>query len=354
MKKIETLREGFTTGAAAAAAAVAARRGTPGPVALRLPDGRTLSIPVAEARPGFAAVVKDGGDDPDATNGCRIEVRLALPAPAPTPADWVEPCGSGSLLLRGGRGVGQATRPGVAIPPGRAAVNPVPRRMIAENLRRCGFGGVSGETMLVEITVPEGEAIARKTLNPILGIVGGISILGTSGIVHPYSHAAYEATVQIQLASLAANGFTRAALVTGSRTAAAVAAEEPELGEAGIIRIGDFIRSAIEAGRKEKLETLLVGCMPGKLFKYACGEANTHAHRGKLDPARLREFGLAPDGIPLESIGTMAELADRIGPANYRELLGQLHPIALRNLQNWAGPVRIDLRLYDENARRVL
>lgn len=117
MKKIETLREGFTTGAAAAAAAVAARRGTPGPVALRLPDGRTLSIPVAEARPGFAAVVKDGGDDPDATNGCRIEVRLALPAPAPTPADWVEPCGSGSLLLRGGRGVGQATRPGVAIPP---------------------------------------------------------------------------------------------------------------------------------------------------------------------------------------------------------------------------------------------
>ena len=195
------LRNGFTTGAAATAAAVGAwtaQNGAPPPeqVELLLPDGSFLAIPLERCAPGTATVRKDGGDDPDVTDRAEIKVELR-PGSCDDPRAFSEQCGAGRLYLTGGEGVGVVTRPGLAVPPGHFAINPGPRRMLVKNLERAGFGKAPGEELTIVISVPAGKVLAEKTLNPTLGIVGGISILGNSGIVRPYSNAAYAATVAL-------------------------------------------------------------------------------------------------------------------------------------------------------------
>ena len=178
------LRNGYTTGSCMTAAACAAYRALktaerPASIELRLPNGGLLTVPVAEVRPGFAAVIKDGGDDPDVTTGHRVEVAVEPFDGVPGPRDYSD----GNLVLTAGSGVGVATRPGLAVPVGKWAINPGPRRMLRDNLR-------PERRMRITVSVPDGEALAAETLNPALGVEGGISILGTSGIVRPYSNAA--------------------------------------------------------------------------------------------------------------------------------------------------------------------
>ena len=333
----KTLRNGYTTGSAASAAAVAAYLRSAVPVRLRLPGGECLTVPVRRLLPDGAVVVKDGGDDPDVTTGCEVEVRLFPDPGPPGPADYQEEAGDLRLTVRGGPGVGVATRPGLAVPVGRAAINPVPRRMLAE------------------ISIPGGAEIAEKTLNPRLGIVGGLSILGRSGIVRPYSHAAYAATVALQLRSCGANRVPVAALVTGNRTAAAMLRDFPELTPDAIVRIGDFIGVGVRAARTAGLPRLLVGCMAGKLFKYACGETNTHAHHCRMNLGRLREFGLETPGVLPESLETMGELAVRVPAACYRRILAELLLRATAVLQQWAGTkTRVEVILYGDDGKRWL
>ncbi len=345
-----TLREGYTTGSAVSAAAVAAFRQCSDPVELLLPGNRKLVIPVKSQSGSCAVVVKDGGDDPDVTTGMDLLVEVTPFEDSADNADYEESEGGLALVIRGGEGIGRVTRPGLAVPVGKYAINPMPRKMLLQNLLAAGCRG----RYLVKITAPEGEQRAQETLNPMLGIVGGISILGSSGIVHPYSNAAYAATIALQMRSLAAEGVKRIAVTTGSRSETAVKRDFPELPENAVIRIGDFIHHSLTSAAENGMTEIIVGCMPGKLFKYACGERNTHAHQSKLTPARLREFGIELPGVELEKIDTMGELAANLSPEVFQAVLEKLYPIAKRQLQDWAGESSVTLVLYDDTGKKLI
>lgn len=350
------LRDGYTTGSCVAAGAVAAFRQLrygerPESIALLLPGQTVLTIPVRLTGAGACTVVKDAGDDPDVTDGCEVEVRLAAAAGRRSEHDFLECCGGGTLFIGAGGGVGLVTRPGLAVPPGFWAINPGPRRIIVDNLARAGLDHGCWQ---LTVTVPAGEKLAARTLNPSLGITGGISILGNSGLVRPYSHAAYAATIALQLRTLGAAGGKHAALATGSRTAAALARDYPALPAAGVIRIGDFIRVALRAAAGAGLARVIVGCMPGKLFKYACGDANTHAHRSAMRLDRLPEFtSLLPPALDLGSLRSMGELAARLPFETYRRILADLAAAASRQLSRWSGPVKLEIALYGEEGERI-
>ncbi len=204
------LRRGWTTGACAAAAAKAAAgallgQGFADPVALRLPRGGRASFALAERAlaggAATAAVVKDAGDDPDVTHGCLVRAEVRHGAK-----------GAG-VTFRAGEGVGTVTRPGLPVPPGEPAINPVPRRMIAEALEE-----VAGEPpdLVVTVSIPGGAELAAKTLNPRLGIVGGLSVLGTTGVVVPYSCAAWIHSIHRGVDVARAAGLGHVAAATGS------------------------------------------------------------------------------------------------------------------------------------------
>ena len=210
----DNLRSGYTTGACAAAAAKAALtalidRRPVGEVVIRLPTGRAVAFALHSCgcgkTEGYASVIKDAGDDPDVTHGAEVRVRVT----------WAD--GPGVTFLRG-EGVGLVTKKGLPVPPGEPAVNPAPRKLIAETVEEVlAVRGLAGRGVAVEISVPGGEELAKKTFNPRLGIVGGISILGTTGVVTPYSTAAWVASVTQEIDVAAAQGLRRLVLAVGAR-----------------------------------------------------------------------------------------------------------------------------------------
>ena len=231
------LRRGWTTGACAAAAAKAAYAALvtgefPDPVEIELPRGERPAFALATTRKGgdsaTAGVVKDAGDDPDVTHGALILVTVRLGAP-----------GSG-VVFRAGAGVGTVTRPGLAIPPGEPAINPVPRRMIRAAVADIATAANCAGDVEVEIAIPGGEALAAKTLNPRLGIVGGLSILGTTGIVVPYSCSAWIYGIRQGIDVARAMGLNHVAGATG-RTSEAAVQKLHDLPETALIDMGDFV-----------------------------------------------------------------------------------------------------------------
>jgi cobalt-precorrin-5B (C1)-methyltransferase len=368
MKNGTTLRTGFTTGACAAAAARAAwdclaGRPAPAAVAVRFPDGNDRAIPLAGARRDEPAgaeawVVKDAGDDPDVTHGAVVRGRISPCAPSDVqPADFVEACNSGQAILRAGAGVGLITRPGLEVPPGKWALNPVPRRMIAENLALAGCGA-DGRPWLVTIGIDGGVALAARTLNPVLGIVNGLSILGTSGLVVPCSNAAYVATIRILLRGARALGCTTAVLATGGRTHRGAQPYYPALPEPAFIRIGDFIREAIEEAAALGFERIAVACMPGKLAKYAQGLACTHAHRNALSlPAVVA--GLVHEGLVTAAGAAGREpvsvrgLLDTLDGAAQTAVLERWAQRALDVWAAWAPRCRFDVLVFETDGRRI-
>jgi len=279
------LREGFSTGSAAAAAARAATRFAltgEGPLAGDIPlppphEGR-LTIPVAgAAEDGLsarAAVVKDGGDDPDATHGARIEAVVTL-----DPAfSAVGP----HVLIGGGTGVGRVTLPGLPVPVGQAAINPGPEAQIRASVLEVlpeDFKGIA----LVVIEAPAGEERARPPRNPRLGILGGISILGTGGIVRPYSHAAWAACIDAGLDVARAAGYTAAALTTGRRSERLVQARCPFVPDLCLVQAADFFAHALRSAVARGFGAVAWAVFPGKLAKQAQGLENTHAREAALD-----------------------------------------------------------------------
>ena len=180
----------------------------------------------------------------------------------------------------------EAARRGLDCELGRWAINTGPRNMISENLRRAGF---SSGCWLLEIGVENGEELAKHTLNSHLGIMGGISLLGTTGLVRPYSHEAYIATIRICVRSTRLSGFRKAVFCTGGRTAALAKTLLPEYPSISFICIGDFIAESLQSAGEQGMTEAVVACMPGKLCKYAAGFANTHAHKVAQDmPLFLR------------------------------------------------------------------
>src|SRR5215203_894673 len=293
--KDEKLRFGWTTGTCAAAAAKAAATalitGEPqGRVEVRLPgkgDRRRVSFEVERCEVGEgwaeAVVVKDAGDDPDVTHGARLTVRVS----------WKE--GPGISLDRG-EGVGVVTKPGLGLPVGGPAINDVPRRMISYSIEEVLDPEERG--VLVVISVPNGQKMAEKTTNPRLGIVGGISILGTTGIVRPFSTASWRASVSQAVNVMGAQGYDTLVLSTGGLTEEAAMRLLPDLEEVCFIEVGDFTGHALKGAIKNNLERVFFVGMVGKLTKLAAGIMMTHWTRSKVDNDLLADITAKTGGDP--------------------------------------------------------
>jgi cobalt-precorrin-5B (C1)-methyltransferase len=309
------LRTGFSTGAAAAAAAKAAlvhllTGSAPALVSIPLPSGQRLDIAVSQTvalapSQARATVIKDAGDDPDVTNGAAIQAQVSL-ALVSMPA-----AAAPGVVISGGPGVGRVTRPGLPVAVGEPAINPVPRQMIEAAVQEVWQElGPKGQPLaaLVEISVPEGERLARRTLNPRLGIAGGISILGTTGLVKPFSHEAYTATIDSALAVARAAGQTEVVLTTGGRSEKQAQALRPDLPELCFVQIADFFGHALQQAREQGLGRLGVVCYFGKAIKQAQGLTCTHAHRAPLELMRLAGW--------LEEAGAEGPLCQEVRQAN--------------------------------------
>lgn len=275
------MRSGFATSACAAAATAAGIRAllagdAPAEVEIDLPTVRGARFPLArlERQAGgvLCGVVKDAGDDPDATDGVEVQALVTHAA---------EP----GLAIAGGRGVGVVTLPGLPCAVGEAAINPGPRRLIRRvaeaTLRDIGQDPQLG--LHVTIRVPDGERVAEQTMNPRLGIVGGISILGTDGLVRPYSAPAFRASIFYELRVACQTGRRDIAIATGKRSTAYV---ERELGASetlAIVDVGDELAFPLEHVRRLGAERVVVGGMIGKLSKLAQGRGRTHVQDGEVD-----------------------------------------------------------------------
>ncbi|MFF3765269.1 cobalt-precorrin-5B (C(1))-methyltransferase [Streptomyces sp. NPDC001922] len=299
------LRSGWTTGACATAAATAAYTALlggefPDPVTITLPKGQRPAFALAtEELTGDAAmagVVKDAGDDPDVTHGALVRATVRI-----------RPAGSG-VTFRAGPGVGTVTRPGLPLPVGEPAVNPVPRQLMRDHLSevaaRHGRPGADAE---IEISVDHGEEIARSTWNPRLGILGGLSILGTTGVVVPYSCSAWIDSIRRGIDVARAAGRTHVAGCTGS-TSEKVAVAVHGLPEDALLDMGDFAGAVLKYLRRHPVPRLTVAGGFAKLSKLAAGHLDLHSSRSQVDKGFLA--GLARRG------GAGEELAAAVAGAN--------------------------------------
>ncbi len=296
MEELRPLRRGWTTGACATAAAKAAYTALlsgdfPDPVEIALPRGQRVSFALAatalEHGTAMAGVVKDAGDDPDVTHGALVFARVSAGPP-----------GSG-VLFRAGPGVGIVTRPGLPIPPGEPAINPVPRAMI-----RAALGEVTpAPDAVVELSIPGGETLAAQTLNGRLGIVGGLSILGTTGIVVPYSCAAWIDTIHRGIDVARAIGLDHVAGSTGSASEAAIQALHG-LPETALLEMGDFAGALLKYLRRHPVARVSIAGGVAKMTKLAQGRLDLHSRHGSADLPALAALVADP------------KLAERIAGAN--------------------------------------
>lgn len=290
----QTLRRGWTTGTCATAAAAAAYQGWltgafPDPVGVVLPRGGVAMLALSRAeltpRGALAGVIKDAGDDPDITHGALVLTEIA---PAPS--------GSG-ITFRGGEGVGTVTLPGLPIPPGEPAINPGPRAMIHRALTEIAQNhGVSAD-VVVTIGIPGGARLAEKTLNGRLGIRGGLSILGTTGIVVPFSCAAWIHSIHRGIDVARAAGLTHLAASTGSVSEAAVQ-RLYGLSELALIDMGDFIGGTLKYLRKHPVPRLTIAGGFAKLAKLAAGQLFVHSSHSQVDTAALARLLAQLDAPP--------------------------------------------------------
>ncbi len=367
-KAMKNLRQGYTTGACAVAGAVSGwlvlnEHPEPRQINLIIPHGQQLIIPLSRVERTDAIVettiIKDAGDDPDVTDKMIIKVRVNYATSADVDSkDYLENCGNGLIIVKGGAGVGMVTRPGLDATVGKWAINSSPRKMLVDNLKHYGFGDKKC-CLSVEITAVNGAAVAKKTLNPMLGVLNGISILGTTGIVVPYSNAAYIKTIEIMIRCAVEEGARELAFTTGSRTKNAVLRDCPTVNEATCIRIGDFIADALRAAAATTLTRVHVACMPGKLYKYACGYEYTHAHRVRLESTlmieELKLLGVSQDLLDkIVKCDTVGEAAANLTADIYKQLLARLANRAFNYLSKWAGAVEVKLYLYDRNGEKLL
>jgi cobalt-precorrin-5B (C1)-methyltransferase len=275
------LRSGWTTGTCSAAAARAATTALVSQtvqtdVEVVLPDARVVPFAVerCEVSPtrAEAVVVKDAGDDPDVTHGAHLTATVR----------WAS---SPGVHLEGGVGVGVVTKPGLGLEVGGPAINPVPRQMIRDNVGAVVDVAVRGVD--VTISVPDGELRARRTTNARLGILGGISILGTTGVVRPFSTESWRASVVQAVSVMAAQGEPTLVLATGGRTEKAALRMLPALPEVCFVEVGDFTGAALRKAVEEGLRDVVFVGMAGKLTKLASGVLMTHYTKSRVDPAVL-------------------------------------------------------------------
>ncbi len=287
------LHSGLTTGTCATAAAIAATHRLktgemPASVPVMLPGGETIHVAVQYGE-HYAAVIKQAGDDPDVTDG--IEIRASVER-------------SNTFEILGGEGVGRFTVLGFDFPPGEPAINKAPRQMMRDNI---------SENVRITISVPQGAAIARRTFNPRLGIEGGISIIGVSGIVKPFSEEAFIGSIRKCVQVAWASGSDRLVINSGGKSERFVKALYPDLPQQAFVEYGNYIGETLAIAHEQGFNNVTLGVMLGKAVKLAAGNLDTHSRHTTMDKAfisqMLREAGI---DIDLSGLTLARELWERI------------------------------------------
>ena len=338
------LHSGLTTGTCATAAAVAAtirllKNETPEEVPVLLPNGETIHVSVGYGD-GYAYCIKDAGDDPDVTDGLEIRVSVK-PIPADTPTRSL----SGAFEILGGEGVGVFTLPGFDYPPGSPAINKAPREMIRQNL-----AAVTNDSLSITISVPEGETIAKRTFNPRLGIEGGISIIGVSGIVKPFSEEAFIDSIRKCMTIAKASGSSRVVINSGGKSERFVKALYPNLPQQAFVEYGNYIGETLKIAHELGIREVTLGVMLGKAVKLAAGHLDTHSRKATMDKAfiseMLHEAGCQAD---LEKITLARELWQAIPPDKTEDFCR----VVLQHCMNHCRPLvpqaRLTLLLIDDD-----
>lgn len=337
-KESKPLRHGYTTGACATAAAQAAiealivqepqRQST-----IRLPIGQDVTFEIVacevEEHRASAEIIKDGGDDPDATHGARIICEVS----------WRETPG---IELDGGVGVGRVTKPGLPVEVGQAAINPVPRKMIREAVEAVLNRYELNRGVRVVVSVPDGEEIAKKTLNARLGIVGGISILGTRGIVVPFSTAAYKASVAQAIRVAVKGGCSHVVLSTGGRTEKFGMELYPKLPEEAFVEMGDFVGFALQQCARQGIRKVTLVGMMGKFSKVAQGVMMVHSKSAPVDfgfLARMAEEAGASETVvrKIAEANTASQVGDMMHELGCRSFFDVMCAYCCRSLLQEAG-----------------
>ena len=300
------LHSGLTTGTCATAAAVAAciRQTSgemPAEVPVMLPNGETIHVAVSYGD-DYAACIKEAGDDPDVTNG--IEVRAQV-----TESDHFE--------ILGGEGVGRFTLPGFDYPPGEAAINKAPREMIRQNLERLK---IEDGRLKIVISVPQGAEIARRTFNPRLGIEGGISIIGVSGIVKPFSEEAFVDSIRKCMTVAKASQSARVVINSGGKSERFVKVLYPELPQQAFVEYGNYIGETLKIAHELDIRSITLGVMIGKAVKLAAGHLDTHSKRATMDKAFISEMlHEAHCDIDISDITLAREIWERLSPEQQQD-----------------------------------
>jgi len=349
------LRSGWTTGACATAAAKAACMALfgekfPEQVIITLPRGETPSftLTLTEQGDGWAraGVIKDAGDDPDVTHGATIIATLRRGIP-----------GSG-IVFRAGFGVGTVTKPGLPLPPGEPAINPVPRRLMsAEVVEIANQLGQSAD-IEIEISVPTGDKLAHATWNPRLGILGGISILGTTGIVVPYSCSAWIHSIQRGIDVARATGLPHVVASVGNTSEKAALALTGLPLEA-VIDMGDFVGGMLKYLRRHPVERVTIAGGFAKLSKLARGAMDLHSKRSQVDlpwlAGHLRALGASEDiATRAEAANTALEVLELALAANLplgNAIAAEARKVAADVLDG--APVQLDVLVFDRKGRLV-
>ena len=353
MVRDRSLRRGWTTGACATAAAKSAFGALvtgvfEDPVTIALPRGESAAFALAghglADGAATASVIKDAGDDPDVTHGALVEATVR-------PSE-------GGLRFRAGPGVGTVTKPGLPVEPGEPAINPAPRQMIAAAIAEVAEAHDVPGDVEVEISIPGGEELALKTMNPRLGIVGGLSVLGTTGIVVPYSCAAWIHSIHSGINVARATGLDHVAGATGSTSEAAVR-RYYDLPESALIDMGDFVGGMLKFLRRHPVPRVTIAGGVAKMTKLAQGRLDLHSRKGAVDLEALaavaREVG-AGDALAhaIANANTTAlafRLAEGEGLALGDAIAGAAHRRAAAVVAG-AG-IEIDVLLFDRDARLV-
>ena len=290
------LHSGLTTGTCATAAAIAAtirltKGETPEEVPVLLPDGETIMVAVGYGE-DYAYCIKEAGDDPDVTNGIEVRAKVQI---------------NDHFEIVGGEGVGRFTLPGFDFPPGEAAINKAPREMIRKNLEPFGC------PLQVTISVPNGEEIAKKTFNPRLGIEGGISIIGVSGIVKPFSEEAFIDSIRKCMEVAKASGSERVVINSGGKSERFVKALYPDLPRQAFVEYGNYIGETLKIAHELNIPKVTLGVMLGKAVKLAAGHLDTHSRKTTMDKDFIQQM-LQESGITIDisDITLARELWDRL------------------------------------------
>ena len=328
------LKSGLTTGTCATAAALAATRRlltgeTPSEVMVTLPNGEQIPVAVGYG-PDYAYVIKESGDDPDVTNG--IEVR-ALCEMRNEKGEMRNERGV-HIEIEGGEGIGRFTLPGFDYPPGEPAINRVPRQMIRENLTHLlshlNTPLSFGEGLGVRLSVPNGAAIAQRTFNPRLGIEGGISIVGVSGIIKPFSEEAFIDSIRKCLQVAKASGTERVVINSGAKSERYVRQRYPDLPQQAFVEYGNYIGQTLQMAHELGIRQVTLGVMLGKAVKLAEGQLDTHSRRGTMNrdfiAELLRESGAdEPTQRRAREITLARELWDFAPPAFSQVVIAHCH-----------------------------